>query len=78
MLVGCALPVLVLPDPEPLDQVFGALEPGVQAVFLAFEAGHILHGHTGEQTEAESIRGNYITMFAMRENTFPTTEILFL
>lgn len=67
MFVGWALPVLVLPDPEPLDQIFGALQPGVQAVLLAFEAGHVLHGHTGEETGSESIRENYVTMFVIRK-----------
>lgn len=39
------LPVLVLPDAEPFDQVLGALQFGVKTVFLPFESRHILHRH---------------------------------
>lgn len=42
-------PMLILPDPEPLDQVFGALQFGVQTVLLPLEARHILHGDTDKQ-----------------------------
>lgn len=38
--------MLVLPDFEPLDKVLSALESGVQAIFLTFETGHVLHGDT--------------------------------
>lgn len=38
-------PVLVFPNPEALHQVFGALQFRVQAVFLPFEASHVLHGN---------------------------------
>lgn len=78
MFVCWALPVLVLPDPEPLDQIFGALQPRVQAVLLAFEAGHVLHGHTGEETGSANIRGNYITMFVMRKTCIHHSCKIFL
>lgn len=49
----CHLPVFVFHHPKPLDQVLGALQSGVQAVFLTFETGHILHGHTEQQKRKE-------------------------
>lgn len=51
-------PMLILPDPEPLDQVFGALQFGVQTVLLTFEARHVLHGDTDEQKARERERGS--------------------
>ena len=38
------IPVFVFPDAEPLHEVLGALEFGVQTVLLTFEPRHVLHG----------------------------------
>lgn len=39
------LPVFIFPDAKPFNQILGALEFRVKAIFLPFESGHILHGH---------------------------------
>lgn len=49
--------MLILPDPEPLDQVFGALQFGVQTVLLPLEARHILHGDKYHLLLAERMFG---------------------
>lgn len=53
MLFCCCyhLLVFVLHDLKPFHQVLGALQSGVQAVFLTFETGHILHGDAEQQRE---------------------------
>lgn len=43
------VPVLVLPDAEPFDQILGALKFGVKTVLLTFEPGNILHRHTEDR-----------------------------
>lgn len=43
------LPVFIFPDAEPFNQILGALEFGVKAIFLAFESGHILHRHAEKE-----------------------------
>lgn len=48
--------MLVLHHLKPLDQVFGALQSGVQAVFLTFETGHILHGDAEQRRGQEKKR----------------------
>lgn len=48
--------MLVLHHLKPFDQVPGALQSGVQAVFLTFETGHILHGDAGQQRWQEKKR----------------------
>lgn len=37
--------MFIFPDAKPFNQILGALEFGVKAIFLPFESGHILHGH---------------------------------
>lgn len=44
-ILGFIHPVLVFPDAEPFDQILGALQFGVKAIFLPLEPGHILHRH---------------------------------
>lgn len=43
--LGFIHPVFIFPDAEPFNQILGALEFGVKAIFLPFESGHILHRH---------------------------------
>lgn len=47
--------MLVLPDAEPLDQVLGALEFGVETILLTFEPRHVLHGHKDHLLLAERV-----------------------
>lgn len=41
--------MFIFPDAEPFNQILGALEFGVEAIFLAFESGHILHRHAEKE-----------------------------
>lgn len=57
MVSGLIDSVLVLPDSEPLDQVLGALQFGMEAVLLAFKPQHILHCHKNHLLVAERVFG---------------------
>lgn len=43
------LPVFIFPDAEPFNQILGALEFRVEAIFLPFESGHVLHCHAEKE-----------------------------
>lgn len=48
------LPVLVLPDAEPFDQVLSALQFGMKTVLLPLEPRHVLHRHTKNKSRDEA------------------------
>lgn len=50
------LPVLVLPDAKPFDQILSALKFGMKTVLLPLEPRHILHRHTTKAEETAFIR----------------------
>lgn len=41
--------MFIFPDAEPFNQILGALEFGVKAIFLPFESGHVLHRHAEKE-----------------------------
>ena len=58
------VPVLVLPDVEPFDQVLGALKFGVETILLTFEPRHIFHGHTVDT----DITNTHVTFQGIRKD----------
>lgn len=48
--------MFIFPDAEPFNQVLGALEFGVKAIFLPFESGHILHRHAEKELNKSNHR----------------------
>lgn len=52
------LPVLVLPDSEPFDQILGALQFGMKTIFLPFEPSHVFHRHTAKQAMGKGKTNN--------------------
>lgn len=54
---GC-LPVLVLPNPEPFNQILGALKFGMETIFLALKPRHVLHCHAekDQRTHSSSVK----------------------
>lgn len=64
------LPVLILPNAEPFDQVLGALQFGMETILLPFEPSHVLHRHTGRASkEGETGNPTTIMLISNHKNT---------
>lgn len=58
--------MFIFPDAEPFNQILGALEFGVKAIFLPFESGHILHRHTEKELNKSNHRRKSSNLISFR------------
>lgn len=62
--------MFIFPDAEPFNQILGALEFGVKAIFLPFESGHILHRHAEKELNKsnDEIKSSHFRTFRVRSS----------
>lgn len=70
--------MFIFPDAEPFNQILGALEFGVKAIFLPFESGNILHRHAEKELNKSNheIKSSHFRTLRVRSSVSQLKKVL--